>query len=145
MSTPTPPLESARTYYPAMLPAEIIVWQAWLRLHQGEYDRFEYNTRVGPGYDPGGSVPAYIRDMSIKNTKKRIDAVAWSGSQPLIVEVKVRAGLSSIGQLLGYITHWRIENPHDAPPKALLVASALAPGVEEVLHKYNLPFELVSV
>lgn len=137
--------ESDRLYYPAMLPAEIIVWQAWLRLHQAEYDRFEYNTRVGPGYDPGGGVPDYIREMSIKNTKKRIDAVAWSGSQPLIVEVKVRAGLSSIGQLLGYITHWRIENPHDALPKALLVANQLAPGVQEVLHKYELPFELVTV
>jgi len=144
MSTPPKPLESARLAYPAMLPNEIVVWQAWLKLHETEYDRFDYNTRVGPGYDPGGAVPGYIRDMAIKNTRKRIDAVAWQGSQPLIVEVKVRAGLSAIGQLLGYITHWKLENPHAPRPKALLVASQLAPGVQEVLQEHNLPFELVS-
>jgi hypothetical protein len=145
MSSPPMQPESARQTYPAMLPAEIAVWRAWLQLHQGEYDRFDYNTRVGPGYDPGGGVPQYIRDMSIANTKKRIDAVAWKGSQPLIVEVKVRAGLSAIGQLLGYITHWRLENPHSPPPQSLLVASALAPGVQEVLDKYSLTAELVTV
>jgi len=138
-------LESERGAYPAMLPAEIAVWQAWLQLHQREYDHFDYNTRVGPGYDPGAGVPAYIRQMAIKNTQKRIDAVAWAGSQPLIVEVKVRAGLSAVGQLLGYITHWRRENPHAVPPKMLLVASQLAPGVEEVLKQYSIPHELVKV
>ena len=144
MSTPTPPLESARTYYPAMLPAETIVWQTWLRLHQAEYDRFDYNMRVGPGFDPGGSVPDFIRTMAVKNTKKRIDAVAWQGSQPLIVEVKVRAGLSAVGQILGYRVHWRLENPHTVPPKLLLVANRLADGVQEVLQAHDVPFELVS-
>ena len=128
-----------------MLPAEIDVWRAWLRLHQAEYDRFDYNARVGPGFDPGGGVPDYIRQMSIKNTKKRIDAVAWAGSQPLIVEVKVRAGLSSIGQILGYRVHWRLENPHAPPPKMLLVANRLAEGVQEVLQAHDVPYELVTV
>jgi hypothetical protein len=145
MSTTPLQLESDRLSFPAMIPAEIVVWRAWLRLHQGEYDRFDYNARVGPGFDPGASVPQYIRDMAVKNTKKRIDALAWQGSQPLIVEVKVRAGLSSIGQLLGYRVHWRLEHPHDVPPKMLLVANLLAPGVEEVLKSHDVPFELVKV
>lgn len=145
MSTPTPPLESDRLSFPAMIPAEIDVWRAWLRLHQGEYDRFDYNARVGPGFDPGEAVPDYIRQMSIKNTKKRIDAVAWQGSAPLIVEVKVRAGLSSIGQLLGYRVHWQRENPHAPPPKMLLVANRLAEGVQDVLDAHSVPFELVTV
>ena len=142
---PTPPLESDRLTYPAMLPAEIAVWRAWLVKHQGEYDRFSYNTRVGPGYDPGPAVEESIRLMSIMNTKKRIDAVAWKGDQPLIVEVKDRAGLSAVGQIMGYNVHWKIENPHKVPPNLLLVANRLAPGVEEVLKAHVIPFELVSV
>lgn len=145
MSTPGTTLESDRQTFPALLPAEILVWRAWLRLHQGEYDRFDYNARVGPGFDPGEAVPDYIRQMSIKNTRKRIDAVAWQGSAPLIVEVKVRAGLASIGQILGYRVHWQRENPYNTPPKMLLVANRLAEGVEEVLQAHNVPFELVQV
>ena len=144
MSSP-PVTESARLSFPAMLPAEIAVWRAWLRLHQGEYDRFDYNERVGPGFDPGGAVPDYIRTMSIKNTRKRIDVVAWQGSQPLIVEVKDRAGLSAIGQLLGYRVHWRLEHPQDTPPKMLLVANRLADGMVEVLRAHEMPYELVNV
>jgi hypothetical protein len=144
MGAAASPFESERQTFPALLPAEILVWRAWLRLHQGEYDRFDYNARVGPGFDPGPSVPDYIRQMSVKNTKKRIDAVAWQGSAPLIVEVKVRAGLASIGQILGYNVHWKRENPHNIPPKMLLVANRLAEGVQEVLEAHNVPFELVE-
>ena len=145
MSTPANTPESDRLTFPAMLPAEIAVFRAWLRLHQGEYDRFDYNTRVGPGFDPGPSAPDFVRTSSIASTRKRMDALLWQGDQPTIIEVKDRAGLSAIGQLLGYVTHWKIEHPHSVPPKALLVANRLAPGVEEVLKAHNLPWELVTV
>lgn len=145
MSTPTPPLESDRMSFPALLPAEIAVWRAWLRLHEREYSRFDYNDRVGPGHDPGPTAPDYIRTMSIKSTRKRIDAVAWRGDQPLIVEVKDRATLAAVGQILGYRTHWRIEHPNGAPPQMLLVANRLAAGMEEVLKEHGVPFELVSL
>jgi len=145
MSTPATPLESDRLSFPALLPAEIAVWRAWLRLHQAEYDRFDYNARVGPGFDPGGGVPDYIRTMSIANTKKRIDAVAWQGSAPTIVEVKDRAGMSAIGQILGYRVHWQKEHPQAPPPKMLLVANRLADGVSDVLLAHNVPWELVTV
>ena len=143
MSMPASTLQQDRRSFPAMELGEIPVWKAWLQLHEAEYTRVEYNVRVGPGFDPGPGTMDYIRQMAIKNTKKRIDAVAWQGDQPLIVEVKVRAGLSSIGQILGYRTHWKIEHPHSVPPKMLLVAHQLAPGVEEVLREHNVPWELV--
>lgn len=145
MNNPLPYVEVHRLTYPAMLPAEIAVFRAWLQLHEGEYTRFEYNVRVGPGFDPGEGVMQSIRDMSIKSTRKRMDALAWQGDTPLIIEVKDRAGLSAIGQLLGYRVHWQRENPQSIPPKMLLVANRLAPGVEDVLNAHNVPFELVDV
>ena len=136
--------ESDRNTYPAMLPLEILVWRAWLRLHQVEYDRFDYNTRIGPGYDPGATVPDYVRSQALAVTRKRIDAVAWQGSQPTVIEVKDRAGLSSVGQLMGYIVHWNLEHSDGPRPKALLVANRLAPGVAEVLNAHSLPYHLVA-
>lgn len=145
MDTPLPQFEVDRLTYPAMLPAEIAVFRAWLRLHEGEYTAFDYNVRVGPGYDPGEGVMQAIRVMSIKSTQKRMDALAWQGDTPLIIEVKDRAGLSAIGQILGYKVHWQKENPQSIPPKILLVANRLAPGVEDVLRAHNVPWELVEV
>lgn len=145
MSTVPPTPQSERLTYPALLPAEINVLRAWLRLHEAEYTKFDYNVRVGPGFDPGPSSPDYIRKMARDSTRKRMDALAWAGSQPTIIEVKDRAGLSAVGQLMGYVVHWKIEHPHEVPPKALLVANRLAPGVAEVLQAHNIPFELVAV
>lgn len=145
MSTAPAPMESDRLQFPALLPAEIAVRRAWLRLHQTEYDRFEYNVRVGPGFDPGPGLHPNDRQMAIDNTRKRIDALAWQGSNPTIIEVKDRAGLSAIGQLMGYIVHWKIEHPNQINPKALLVANRLAPGVQEVLQAHGVMFELVTV
>lgn len=136
--------EADRVSYPALLPAEIAVWRVWLRLHQAEYDRFDYNMRIGPGADPGPSYPQDVRDMAIHNTQKRIDAVAWRGAQPLVIEVKDRATLASVGQLMGYIVYWKGANPNGPLPQALLVANRLAPGLADVLAAHNLPYELVG-
>jgi hypothetical protein len=144
MSTASSRPESDRITFPALLPAEIAVWRAWLALHQTEYSSFDYNVRVGPGFDPGTGVEQFVRDSAMASTRKRIDAVAWQGDQPTIIEVKDRAGLSAIGQLLGYIVHWKIERPNSPPPRRLLVANRLAPGVQEVLQEHSLPFELVN-
>jgi len=57
MSTPDPTvaqlLQSERFKYPGLLPREIIVLRAWLRLREKDYDRFDYNVRIGTGFDPG--------------------------------------------------------------------------------------------
>jgi hypothetical protein len=145
MSNGNPSPEWLRQTYPAMLPAEIAVWRAWLRLNAGNYDRFEYNVRVGPGFDPGPNVAPADRQMSLDITRKRIDALAWAGNQPTVIEVKDRAGLSAIGQLMGYIVHWKDEHPFGPPPYALLVANRLAPGVERVLQAHSLTFVTVDV
>jgi hypothetical protein len=145
MSTAPTPRESDRLTFPALLPAEINVLRAWLRLHEGEYDRFDYNVRVGPGFDPGPALHPNDRQMAIDNTRKRIDALAWRGGQPTIIEVKDRAGLSCIGQLMGYVVHWNLEHPNGPRPYSLLVANRLAPGVEDVLNHHGLLFVLVDV
>jgi hypothetical protein len=145
MTNPDTWLESYRGSYPAMLPNEIAVWRAWLRVHYAEFDRFEYNVRVGPGFDPGPTLAENDRKMALDITRKRIDALAWRGSQPTIIEVKERAGLSAIGQLMGYVVHWNLERPNGPRPYSLLVAARLAPGVEEVLNHHGLSFALVEV
>src|SRR6267154_2459665 len=95
-----------RIVFPGMLPREIAVFKAWLNIHGKEYDRAEYNVRVGTGFDPGPQYEQFARDMIIKNSQKRIDAVLWRGQQAYIVEVKERATPYIVGQLLSYKLLW---------------------------------------
>ena len=143
MATPAQRLESDRHKYPGMAPREVIIFRAWLGLHQSEYDRFEYNVRVGNGIDPGAEYPAIYRQQYIENTQKRIDALAWKGEQPTIIEVKDRATGSSMSQILMYKALWPITFPNTPPPKLLLVTNRVAADMPMVLEASGIALEIV--
>lgn len=145
MSTLAQRLESERLKYPGLLPEEILVLRAWLALHQGEYDRFDYNMRIGQGIDPGASYSAEVRKQAVMNTQLRIDAVAWKGTQPSIVEVKRRATPSNIGQLLTYHSVWRIEFPTGPDPTMRLVCNQFSPHILPRVRESGINLDVVTV
>lgn len=123
MGTPAARLESERTRYPALNVDEILVWRVFLKLHESEYDRFDYNTRLGIGADPGPAYSEMHRKAAIALNSVRVDAVGWRGSAATLFEVKRRAGPQNIGQLCVYGTLWREQQLSTDPPKLVLVAS----------------------
>lgn len=144
MSTPAQQLESERSKYPAMQVDEILVWRAWLLLHQREYDRFSYNLAIGIVQDPGPTFTYPQRGGAIFIRMKRLDAVGWRGNTPYIFEVKRRAGPENIGQLLVY-QHWWPETFQNTPPAQLvLVAADTDPHLPPVLAKLGIALDLVG-
>lgn len=143
MATPAQRLESDRHKYPGMAPREVIIFRAWLNQHQNEYDRFEYNVRVGNGVDPGPTYPSIYRQQYIENTQKRIDVVGWQGDQPTIIEVKDRATASCMSQILTYKTLWPLTFPNTPAPKLLLVTNRVAQDMPLVLNASGIALEIV--
>lgn len=134
-----------RARFPGLIPRELIVMLAWLKLHAAEYTRVDGNVRLGPGYDPGPTYAPEIRRMAIANTQSRIDAVAYKGTEVTLIEVKLRAGPSAVGQLMSYEALWIAAHPADPAPGLLLVANRLTSGLETVLQHHGLNYELVAV
>jgi hypothetical protein len=143
-TTPAQKLQAERLTYPGLLPREIIVLRNWLKLHESEYDRFDYNVRLGDGFDPGPTFEPNIRDMAIQNTQKRVDAVGYKGSTATLIEVKDRAGFSAIGQIVGYDALWRKANPAAPEPKLLLVCNRFAPDILPVLERQGIEINVVA-
>lgn len=137
-------MQADRLSFPGMLPAEIVIMKAWLAAHEAEYDRFEYNVRIGSGTDPGENYPPEIRSMAIQNSQKRLDAVGWQGDIPTIIEVKRRAGLSNIGQLVGYRHFWIRDNPDQPTPNLLLITNALQSDLLHVAQQERIDIALVD-
>jgi hypothetical protein len=165
MATPAQRMEAERHKYPGMAPREVIIFRAWLALHQNEYDRFDYNVRVGNGTDPGAEYPAIYRQQYIENTQKRIDAVGWKAlgnallatdfatrpitdiaisiNQPTIIEVKDRATASCMSQILTYKALWPFTFPNTPAPKLLLVTNRVAADMPLVLDASGITLEIV--
>jgi len=140
MGTPAQRLKSERDLYPAMQVDEILVWQKWLQLHQAEYDRFDYNVRIGTGVGPGPAFPDNIRQIAITVRSLRLDAVGYQGDTPTIFEVKRRAGPQNVGQLLTYRAVWETQQLSAAVPRLVLVASDVTTHILPVVsgHEHEL-------
>lgn len=143
-NTPAQKLQSERLKYPGLLPREIIVLRNWLKLHESEYTRFDYNVRLGSGDDPGPSWPDNIRQMAIMNTQKRADAVGWQGNQPTIIEVKDRATFAAIGQLAGYYALWHDSFSESPDPKLKLVCNRFQSDILAVVQFHGISLDVVE-
>lgn len=151
MATVAQRLEIERRKYEAMNVDEIPVWRAWLALHAGEFDRFDYNLRIGaPAAVPPGTSDAVRRSVEL-STMLRIDAVAWQGvineklpprietaadvyavfplALASICEVKRYGSPANIGQLVIYFASWQREFPQANTPKMRLIVDQFTPNI----------------
>jgi len=144
IQNPAQTLQSERLRFPGMLPREIIIFRNWLRMYETQYDRIEYNVRIGSGLDPGPTWPDYVRQSAIANTQLRIDAVAYKGDAVTLIEVKDKAGASALGQLLTYEAVWLEDHPGSAPPALTLITNRLQNNLLPLLRKSNIHLDLVQ-
>ena len=138
-----PPKPSEMPSYGSLFAPEQRILRAWLKAHEAEYDRFDFNVRIGPGYDPGPNYDDAIRKMAIANSQRRMDAVAYKGNAVTIIEVKVRGSFAGVGQLIGYETHWMKDHPGEQPPKLLMICGSLAEGTDIVATRAGVQIAIV--
>lgn len=141
---PDLPVLMVQIQFPGMPRPESDVAKLWLQRHGHEYDRIEFNVRLGDGIDPGAGTPAYARRQAVMATQKRADVIAWLHGRATIIEVKIRVGLGAIGQLLGYQFLYMRAFPEQPEPRLLVVArladgdvqpALVANGIDLVLYE----------
>lgn len=135
--------EINRVKYPHMNLEEIAIWKLFLRKYGNKYDRFKYDVHVGKGC---GAVPGYSRkdqEMFIRLTQKRIDVVAFKRGAAFIVEIKNRAGLSAIGQLIAYKRLYQEKYGRFSVSGLAIVAEGIDPDVREVAKALKIQVVLV--
>jgi len=131
-------------FYPGLIPIEASLWRTWLREHEGEYDRFEYNVRVGEGVnvperplteDP--ELDRRLREAYRLWTQKKIDVVGFRGPSYTIFEIEERPGTRALGQLLTYRRLLNAQRPPTAETSLALVARRLGHDMRETFLEHG--------
>lgn len=122
---------------------ESIIWGKFLSKFSQNFQRFDYDLRVGQGIIPDNSIPENYRQDYIQLTQKRIDAVGYIGSSCVIFEVKVRANLGAIGQLIGYRDLFLSSFPQYAVQGLHLVCSIIDPDELKVFSNTQILVDIV--
>jgi hypothetical protein len=126
-----------------ILPLEKTVGRKWLLVHQSEYDRADFNVRVGKGYDPGPTTADAYRKQNRDVSQRRIDIVLWQGTQPTIVELKDTIGVSAAAQLELYASLLPALFPGSQPAKLIVVGNSIGPDLQALYDSKGIKVFLV--
>ena len=121
-----------------MLPADIILWERWLAKFKDEYDKFEYDVHVGKVKPIYPTSPVNLMKLAEEVSRKRLDVVAYKGIFRVIIEVKPYAGLSALGQLLGYEILYKREYPEAYTLRLGVVTDRLDEDMKVLFDHYNI-------
>ena len=132
-----------RYKYPHMLGEDIAIWERFLNAFPDRFDSVDYDVRVGEGIPPLETLPENIKRDARALTQKRIDVVGWNGELPTIIEVKSRAGMSTLGQIQGYKILFEVDFPKLFIPELLIVTGRIFPDDEFVLTQSLIPVVVV--
>lgn len=131
--------------FPHLLPAESIAWAVWLRFHAQEYDRFDYDVRVGRGRPIDPTLPPEIQDMARALYPNRIDVVGYKGTIPTIFEVNPRGSLKATGAILLYEFLYRETFAYTGELHLAVVLERIAPDMQRHLESEGVTVYVVNV
>jgi len=121
---------------------ETLLAQAYVRKYPARWDDYSFNFRLGTGSDPGPNYDASIRRMNILLTQKRIDMVTRKGGLYGLWELKARAGLSALGQLLGYQAMWEKEGRPSSGLTIGIITRLVDADVSIALERHQIAVEI---
>ena len=132
------------TYIPEKTDKESAVIFDWLRLHAYEYSALAFSVHVGQGTTPDPTHLVGVQATTQYSSQKRIDILAWQGTQPYIGEAKYRLGPAALGQLHTYALLWTQEHPYAAPPLLFAVGRYSDPDTLAVLYAHHVTVYLIA-
>lgn len=93
----------------------------WLTAHGAEYDRWSFSVRLGTPIEPNPDHLPGVQKSTVFSSLKRIDVVAWRGTQATIIESKVRVSPDALGKVLMYRQLFLEEQPDASEPRLVII------------------------
>lgn len=132
-----------RTKYPHLIGEDTEVWSRFIQKFPDRFDTVDYDVKVGKGVNTDPLPDLKDKKYWSTLTKKRIDVVGFKNSIITIVEVKKRASLFTLGQILGYRFLYLRDHPEIRSIRTLIVCSSIDQDDIAVLNYYSIEYFVV--
>lgn len=130
--------------YPHMRDSEARIWDAFIDERGMPAGRISYDVRLGEGAAVDVSWPVWMTAMVKALSQKRADVVAETAEEITIFELKRRAGMSCLGQLLGYEALMVKERGGWKPVVLVAVCEDIEPDMREAFEYYKVSVVVVG-
>ncbi len=129
--------------YPHMIGEDSAVWQRFIHHFPDRFDTVNYDVKVGSGVNTDSIPEKKYQTYWQQLTKKRIDVIAYKNNIITIIEVKNKASLFTLGQILGYKFLFERSDPNNISVETLIVCSSISPDDIAILDHYQQNFIVV--
>ena len=126
-----------------MRPGEIALFRRFETLDPLAPASYEFDIHLGSGMPLDPSWPSWLKHMATSLTQKRVDVVAHTPEATWILEIKVRAGPSAVGQLMTYIALYLRQYPGLKPVQPGIIADRNSYDMHEVYTTLGISLFLV--
>jgi len=132
-----------RYKFPHMIGEDSAVWKRFIIRFPDRFDTVDYDIKVGSGENTDSITDPKYSSYWSNLTKKRIDVVAFKDKTVTIIEVKKKASLFTLGQILGYKFLYQLSNPEFTSIQTLIVCDIISPDDITILDHYKIDFIVV--
>lgn len=132
-----------RHKYPHLIGEDTEVWNRFILKYPDIFDTVDYDFKVGRGADTTPINEQSSKEYWAELTKKRIDVIGYKNNFVTIVEVKKRASLFTLGQILGYRYLYLREFPEVLSVWTLIIAAQISQDDMDVLNHFGIDFVIV--
>lgn len=110
-------------WYPHLKPRDIEIWERFISAFPTAYEKCQYDFGVG-------ELPAFIKEASSKEGQAmqelyrlKIDVLGYTPTHIDLIELKPEAGMSAVGQVLGYLQIYKDEQKPTLPVLPTIVTN----------------------
>lgn len=119
------------------------IWERFLVAHGDKFGRYEFDVHIGTPVKPPDDMPEPYKSMAEGLSQYRIDVVGTTPDTIYIIEVKFEAGMSAMGQVLGYVSLYKRDFKPDKPVVPILITDAPKPDARYYLDLYGVQLIIV--
>lgn len=118
--------------YPHMSDNESRIWDSFKRSGNLPAGPLYYDARVGNPIPAEPGAETWVSVVRNVTSRKRIDAIVHAANGWWLFEVKVRAGLSAIGQAIGYELLFSVSIAGEEPVFVVIVCDRVSRDVDVI-------------
>jgi hypothetical protein len=124
--------------YKHMLPQEVKIWDAFIDRFGLPVGEVSYDVHLGEGAAVDPDWPSWMKTMVRALSTHRVDVAVERPDEVLIIEIKKYAGMSAVGQLVGYEALWLQQEGTTRPVGLVCVCEAAEADMVTVFAFYEI-------
>ena len=125
-------------WYPHMSAADRLIWERFIDKYPDAYQQVQYDFHVGEAPPFNTLMDDGTDTNQDKLYRLRIDVVATNGTDIDIIEIKPKAGPSSLGQLKSYANLYSRDEEPAGKVSMLLITDQEMPNMDYLCKQENI-------